>query len=182
MKKLISAVLAICMVFGSLSVTAFAAQEADEPEIKDFILVNYSKGDVEQISTIIAENTPSEACRLESGEIYYTAGIPISRYPQLGNFQIIFAVSVKMADKINATLAEKGVDEEIDLMRFIGELALHSLMLIIFNELNPDNWPEYQKYADIFVCADINPDEDRIPYSVMYACGLITAFLNVVFG
>lgn len=183
MKKLISLLLAIVMIFGTFTLSTYAAnsEEVAEPvqenrgKLADYVFKSYSEAEAAAIADAIVASSPEHwVTTSENGDIMYCVSICISDNPELGNAVILRTTSEKLIDKTVEMCVLQGIDPTLfDHNHFTGELALHVLAMLVMESLHESLWPNYASYYEIFHRADMNPDEQRLPPALMKMVGIL---------
>lgn len=176
MKRIISALLAVVICF-SLSVPAFAADGAAEPEkksLKECLFSIYTGAQAERISSEIALKAEYWPGIFENGVESVWVGIRISDNPELANPKVFRKTVVKMVDRSETFIESPSeITQLLGYHRFGGELALHIFALMILDAFKGLGIPDYDALYEMFDYAEMDIDEDRISPLLMKLVGVI---------
>ena len=175
MKRIISVMLSVIISF-SLAVPAFAADstQAEKKSPLTCLFSLYTGAQAERISDRIAQNTEYWPCITLEGYESVCARIRITDNPELANPKVFRKAIVKMVDK-SETVIESPTENTV-LMgyhRFGGELAMHILGVLFLELFKFIGTPEVDALYEMFDCADMDLDENRISPMLMQLTGII---------
>lgn len=175
MKRIICVFLTVVIGF-SLAVPAFAADSppAEKKSPLDCLFSLYTGAQAERISDRIAQSTEYWPCITLEGYESVCARIRISDNPELANPKVFRKAIVKMVDN-SKTVIENPTENTvlIGYHRFGGELALHILGVLFFEAFRFAGIPEIDALYEMFDCADMDLDENRISPLLMNLIGVI---------
>ncbi len=175
MKKFLSVLLTAVICF-SLTVPAFAADstQAEKKSPLTCLFSLYTGAQAERISDRINESTEYWPCITLEGYESVCARIRISDNPELANPKVFRKAIVKMVDS-SKTIIENPTENTVlmDYHRFGGELAMHILGVLFLEAFRFAGIPEVDALYEMFDCADMDLDENRIPPLLMNLTGVI---------
>lgn len=175
MKRIISAVLTIIIGF-SLAVPAFASDstQAEKKSPLTCLFSLYTGAQAERISDRIAQSTEYWPCITLEGYESVCARIRITDNPELANPKVFRKAIVKMVDNSKAVIEYPSENTVfMDYHRFGGELAMHILGVLFLEVFRFAGIPEVDALYEMFDCADMDLDENRIPQTLMTFTGVI---------
>ncbi len=184
MKKVTAFILALVIVF-SLSITVFAADEAEEKgTFSDYRFQYYSREEVLTIADRIATAAFYEPFWPTEDTESVIISLDLRSNPELGNISVFIESVRAMVDRSADYVTD--TTDSVELMNYnqvAGELALHVALLMLL-----DNYADtglIENVEDLYIkteIADLNIDEQRIsPQFINLVGTLIMNVLDIAF-
>ena len=176
MKKLLSFLLYIAMIF-SAAVPALAAEDeaVEKGTISEYRFKIFSGEEAHTIAQEIAQTSWYEPLFLEPDIESVVISVNLRAYPELSNLAVLVKASRALVDRSSEFLTH--TTENVELLsysRLAGELALHVMALMMIDRAVEFGFIEDPtSLYETFEIADINIDEKRISPVFIEAAGVI---------